>query len=105
MQKRNGRALSLLGQTGEQRPPKLMLLTGPLVRERQVWICGAKIVQFVGNRWKRNFPRRRSLAPVVSTSGRVRVAMKAAVKKHSGRKFSRQIAGDSYDPVLALFAA
>ena len=89
MQKGTDGLLSLLGQTGEQRPPKLMLLTGPLVRERQVWICGAKIVQFVGNRWKRNFPRRRSLAPVVSTSGRVSVAMKAAVKKHSGRKFSR----------------
>jgi hypothetical protein len=42
---------------------------------------------------------------VVSTSGRVSVAMKAAVKKHSGRKFSRQTADDSYDPVLALFAA
>ena len=28
--KRNRRALCQLGQTGERRPPKLMLLTGPL---------------------------------------------------------------------------
>jgi len=57
----------------------------PFVRERQVWICGVKIVQFVGNHCKRNFPRRRSLAPVVSTSGRASAAMKAAVKKPAGR--------------------
>jgi hypothetical protein len=76
-----------------------------VVSEARVSKLHTRVVQFVGNRWKGNFPRRRSLAPVVSTSGRVSVAMKAAVKKHSGRKFSRQIANDSYDPVLALFAA
>ena len=33
-------------------------------------LCGAEIVQFVGDFWKRNIPRRRSLAPAVSSSGR-----------------------------------
>ena len=96
--------LCLLVQTGKPRPTKVASLAGP-VRQRQVYVCGAEIVQFVGNRWKRNFPRRRSLAPVVSTSGKVSVAIKAALKKHSGRKFSRQTDDDSHDPVCALFAA
>lgn len=103
--KRNRRALCLLGQTAENRPPKLMLLNRTLrLGKRRVWICGAEIVRFVDNRWERSFPRRRSLAPVVSMSGRDSVAMKAAVKKHSGRKFSRQTADNSYDSALALFA-
>jgi hypothetical protein len=38
-------------------------------------ICVREIVQFVGNRWRRNFPWRQSPAPVVNTSGRARAAL------------------------------
>lgn len=39
------------------------------MRERQVHLCGAEIVPFVGNRWKRKIPRTRSRARAVSSFG------------------------------------
>jgi hypothetical protein len=64
--------LCSLEQTREPRSNKVILLTGPFVRERQVRICGAEIVQFVGSCWKRSFLQRRSRAPAVSLSGKAR---------------------------------
>ena len=37
------------------------------------FVCGAEIVQFVGNRWKRNIPWTQSHARAVSSSGGVSV--------------------------------
>jgi len=64
--------LCLLVQTGKPRPTKVASLAGP-VRQRQVYVCGAEIVQFVGNRWKRSIPWTRSRARAVSSFGRVRM--------------------------------
>ena len=68
----------------------------PFVRE--VRICGAEIVQFVSNRWKRNIPRRRSPALAVNSSGRASLTLMATVKKNMNS--AGGIADCSYDPGL-----
>ena len=65
--------MCLLGQTGDSGPSTLFLLAGPVRRTDGYGLCGRENVQFVGNRWKRNFPTRRSPAPAASTSGRASV--------------------------------
>jgi hypothetical protein len=61
---------------------KVTLLLDPFVSEKTGMNMWRRIVQFVGNRWQRNIQRRRSPVPGVSTSGRARVALTAAVKKN-----------------------
>ena len=68
-------------RSSEQRLTKVISLAGPFMGERQEYVCGAEIVQFVGNRWKRNIPRRRSRAPAVNSSGRASVLSQVSTRR------------------------